>query len=314
METINLEGRRIQLARVEGTPDVFNSPNFVLVKARLARIYSASSIVEIPLPQLGVEEPERVCEICRPVTELVTKSRSPMQVAELGGIQTLIALSKAENQAITGHVASALQILSMHQPLHKYLAHTGAIKALCHIINQTPETSDFILTDAISALMIYCKSQELKTKALEDGVLEPVLKLCTVGESNTVSLMAVSTLSHIVEHPGTHDKVVESRSNILTRLCALTGDSDEQRSDLMLSTLINIWIREWVDVAASNPHFTLQKAGMVKLESSYPAFFEFFINQTYVDDASGNVGTDAAHGTMMPWRSALSSLMTLCFI
>lgn len=37
-------------------------------------------LLQMPLPQLGLEDPERVCEYCRPVTEFITKSWSPHQV------------------------------------------------------------------------------------------------------------------------------------------------------------------------------------------------------------------------------------------
>uniref|UniRef100_K1QIW8 Lateral signaling target protein 2-like protein n=1 Tax=Magallana gigas TaxID=29159 RepID=K1QIW8_MAGGI len=262
MTSVKLEGKFTTLAQVEGLPDVFTSTNFTLLKSRwvsddevsvcqwcknkfnqlrrkhhcrqCGNVFCSKCCNEkMPLPQLGLEDPERVCEYCRPVTEFITKSWSPHQnfkseaavnlvnqcgeisglckVVELGGVQTLISLAKNESPVIQGKVISGLQILSTHQPLHRYLAEAGAIKAIC--------------------------SYSASCVALEDGALEPVLRLSCTSHCNAVSLVAVSTLSLIAEEMSTHTKILESPLSVLTSVCSLASSEDEQMQEVSLKTL-----------------------------------------------------------------------------
>jgi hypothetical protein len=64
--------------------------------------------------------------------------------------------------------------------------------------------------------------------ALEDGVLEPVLRLSCTTHCNAVSLVAVSTLSLIAEDTNTHTKILESPLNVLSSVCSLAASEDEQ--------------------------------------------------------------------------------------
>lgn len=63
--------------------------------------------------------------------------------------------------------------------------------------------------------------------ALDDGALGPVLELCT-HPSQAAALLALSTLAHIVDNPGTHDTIVSSPKRALPRILALTASDDEQ--------------------------------------------------------------------------------------
>ncbi|XP_076453728.1 uncharacterized protein LOC143288930 [Babylonia areolata] len=290
-EMIRLEGRDVRPARVEGSNnDVFRNPKFVLVKARWLSDAEVSSCVacsakfnqlrrkhhcrqcglvfcnkcckeKVPLPQLACEEPERVCELCRPVAELVTKSRStslPFQlesakglaqatrdpsnihkVVELGGVQALITLSLIDSVHIRRHVTSGLHVLSTHQQLHCMLAEAGVIKAVCKVLMGVGETEEDTLCDGISALMVFCKAQELKTKALEDGALGPVLSVCTQ-PSPAPALLALMTLSHIAESPATHDAIVDSPKQALPRILSMTASKDEQMQELSLKILAHL--------------------------------------------------------------------------
>ncbi|XP_013394476.1 arrestin domain-containing protein A-like, partial [Lingula anatina] len=151
IERIKIEGEDVIPAQVEGLVDVFAANNFVFSKARWVEDNEVSACKicsnkfnqlrrkhhcrqcgrvlcskccsqKVPLPQLGLPDPERVCEVCKPVTECITKSRSSHQsfqleavqgltelvmdsagmkkVIELGGLQTLVFLSKQENEQI----------------------------------------------------------------------------------------------------------------------------------------------------------------------------------------------------------------------
>ncbi|XP_064638782.1 uncharacterized protein LOC135494590 isoform X2 [Lineus longissimus] len=215
---------------------------------------------KVPLPQLGLEEPERICEICRPVTEMVTKSYSPLkeflqdsakclsaavsdslsikEVVELGGLHTLIYLAKEEDQTIRHHVVSGLHVLSMHEPLHPILAEAGAIKALCSILSSVTPAQLQTTIDGTSALMLFCKSADLKKKAIEDGALQVVLSLCEY--EMPVSLLSVRILGLIVEHPGTHQTVAENNRNTIPRILQLIASEDEQMQEVALKTLVHL--------------------------------------------------------------------------
>lgn len=278
-------------ARAEGLPDVFDSPNFILTKARwvaddevtycvlcnnkfnqlrrkhhcrqCGRILCNKCCKEkVPLPQLGVEEPEKVCESCRPVVEMVTKSRSPLlqcqneaalglvklliephglcKVVELGGLQTLVALARIDNETLVTRVVNGLHLLSMHQPLHRILVEIGAVHAVCSILMRSSTVDEQVQVDGISTLMILCKSPELRTKVVGDGALNPVLKLCSHGNREAVALLSVSTLSLITENQATHAKVVESEHNVLSSILNLTTSADEQMQEVSLKVLVFI--------------------------------------------------------------------------
>ncbi|WAQ96335.1 ZFY21-like protein [Mya arenaria] len=101
---LSLDGTSFNPAVIEGNADVFNNPHFIMEKRgwqpdqeavtcplckckfgglkRRHHCRQCGLVVcnkccneKVPLPQLGIEEPERVCEACRPVTSAVTKSR-----------------------------------------------------------------------------------------------------------------------------------------------------------------------------------------------------------------------------------------------
>ncbi|PVD39133.1 hypothetical protein C0Q70_01761 [Pomacea canaliculata] len=287
---VRVDGQDLHPARVEGTSDVFRAPMFELVKSRwvpdeevnacalcgakfnqLRRrhhcrqcglIFCAKCCKEkIPLPQLACEEPERVCEQCRPVAEFVTKCRSPHlpfqlesakglahatkdpkkvgKVVELGGVQALITLSIIDNVQIRRHVTAGLHALSTRPALHTMLAEAGAVKAVCRILTGVKNGEDETLCDGISALLIFCKSPELRGKALDDGALGPVLELCT-HPSQAAALLALSTLAHIVDNPGTHDTIVSSPKRALPRILALTASDDEQMQEVALKILAHL--------------------------------------------------------------------------
>ncbi|KAJ8318470.1 hypothetical protein KUTeg_003561 [Tegillarca granosa] len=250
LRPVKLEGRDVYPATVEGLQDVFDSNNFVLTKSRWVEDSDANSCVlcknkfnqlrrkhhcrqcghvfcnkcckeRIPLPQLGIDDPERV--------------------VEYGGLQTLISKAKDENVAVLNKVATGLNILSTHQPLHKVLADTGAIKALCSMLMKCDLHNEQLIFDGISAVMIFCKLPDLKTKALQDGALDAVLRLCGSTQTNeAISLLAVSTLSLIVEHPDTHAAVIDDTQNVLQRILTLIHSKDEQMQEVSLKTLAHI--------------------------------------------------------------------------
>ncbi|XP_041485617.1 uncharacterized protein LOC121431903 [Lytechinus variegatus] len=288
MGTIKIEGIEIYPAQTEGSPDVYSESPFRLAKAKWVSDDEASICIacnqkftqlrrkhhcrmcgrvlcskcckeKVPLPQLSLHDPERVCDICLPVTELVTKARSGStafqieastgllenvcdpkglrKVVELGGLQTLIYLSRVNAQPVKRACASGIHSMSTHQPLQHLLADAGAIKAICSILSTADESQETLIIDAISALMIFVKSPHLKTKAISDGALQPVLKLCGMQASEAIALLAVRTLNLITEHAGNHAAIIENDRNALPHLLSLTTSSDEQMQEITLKTL-----------------------------------------------------------------------------
>lgn len=274
-------------ARVEGSPDVFQCPRFVLRRpswipdsdssycelcsskfSKIKRKHhcrmcgavrcAKCCFEKIPLPQLGLEEAERVCEDCRDVCGTVTRARSSVesvlidaarclsafcrhekrikQVVELGGMQSLIMLAVTENVKVFSHVAAGLHTLSTHPSLHKYLAEAGAIKAICRILSRVGDTDEQVAVDAISALMIFCRSPELKTKALNDGGLHSLLSLCW-SEKAAISLLAISTVGLIVENTGNYEAIFDTNHDAVAKLLRMTTSQDEQIQEVTLKTL-----------------------------------------------------------------------------
>ncbi|XP_033127379.1 zinc finger FYVE domain-containing protein 26-like [Anneissia japonica] len=288
---IRLEGGEVIPAQAEGNSDVFHDQPFLLAKSRwvsddeaviclvcqnkfnqlrrkhhcrqCGRVLCSKCCKEkVPLPQLGFEEPERVCDYCLPITELVTKSRSRKasfqqeaaitlseeirspsglcKVVELGGVQTLIFLSRLSDEKVRLACARSLHLLATHQPLHKMLADSGAIKAVCSLLSSANENQEQLIIDGISTLMIFCKAPYLKAKAITNGALQPVLSLCSMNVSEAIALLAVMTLNLITEHQGNHAALIENDRNALPRLLSLTTAKDEQMQEVALKTLARL--------------------------------------------------------------------------
>ncbi|XP_071952675.1 uncharacterized protein [Antedon mediterranea] len=285
---IRLEGGEVIPAQTEGNSDVFRDQPFLLAKSRwvsdeeaitclvcqnkfnqlrrkhhcrqCGRVLCSKCCKEkVPLPQLGFEEPERVCDYCLPITELVTKSRSRKivfqqeaaltlseeirspsglcKVVELGGIQTLIYLSRLSDDKIRLACAKSLHILSTHQPLHRMLADSGAVRAVCSLLSSANENQEQLIIEGISTLMIFCKAPDTKAKAITQGVLQPVLSLCSMNVSEAIALLSVMTLNLITEHQDNHTALIENDRNALPRLLSLTTAKDEQMQEVALKTL-----------------------------------------------------------------------------
>ncbi|CAG2221486.1 unnamed protein product [Mytilus edulis] len=329
---VKLEGLDIYPATVEGLQETFGSPNFILAKARWMSDDEASNCVlcqnkfnqlrrkhhcrmcgrilcskcckeKMPLPQLRCEEPERVCEICRPAAECVTKSRSTIlsfkfeavkgivsmckeekglcKLVELGGVQMLISMSKEPDAALRAMIAEGLHILSTHQPLHQMLAVVGVIKALCWMISACDiVTEEKAVIDSLSALTIFCKLNEFKMKALQDGALDAVLKLFQAQTTPAISLVAVSTLSLLMENPNTHTKIMDNPGNILRNMLLLCGSEDEQMQEISLKTLSHLSMgTDWHRHKIVQEDFTAGQM-MLKVMRSKPKNDQILCNAT----------------------------------
>ncbi|KAL4239971.1 hypothetical protein ACF0H5_000767 [Mactra antiquata] len=288
---ISMDGFRFLPAEIDGNNNVFENTNFILVKRswqpdqeaiscplckskfgglkRRHHCRQCGMVVcnkccnnMIPLPQLGIDDPERVCESCRYVTAAVTKSKSHMtsmqlsaakelsdmckddrnlpKIFQFGGYHTLLALSKIHldplNMDILSQVISALHTLSTYEPVQIYMVNTGVIKAVRQILDRAPEDKEQVLLDGISTLCIYCKSSQFMATVLDSDCLPVILKLCC-NNSDTVSLLSVSTLSILVEDTGTHSRIIDGNKLALQRLLNLTAADSPQMQGVALRCL-----------------------------------------------------------------------------
>lgn len=285
---VKIEGVGVLPAQTEGRADVYSDNNYILAKSKwmpddeathcplcqqkfsqLRRKHhcrqcgqvfcSKCCKTNVPLPQLGLENPERVCDGCLPVVELVTKSKSPQgsfqsesiqglleqihdstglrKVVQLGGVQAIISLSRSSNSEVRKKCAEALHLLAMQEPLHNMLIDAGAIKALCGLLMSASETDEQLLSYLIGALMIFAKAPHLQMRVVQDGALPPVLALCGMNVSEAIALIAVRTLNLLMENIGSHTALIESDRNALPRLLKLTVSMDEQMQEVSLKTL-----------------------------------------------------------------------------
>lgn len=288
---LSVDGVHFEPAIIEGNVDVLQTPAFVIVKKNWQPDQEASACPlckckfgglkrrhhcrqcglvvcnkccneKVPLPQLGIDEPERVCESCKPVTAAVTRSRSHMasmqltSVAELsrmckdsrqiskifqfGGFHTLIAQCKVHletpNMEIMSHIVSALHTLSTYEPVQDFMVTTGVLKAICLVLDKVPGDKEQILLDGISTLCIYCKSKTFLSKVLETGGLHVMLRLCC-NTSDTVALMSVSALSMLLEDPSTHAAIIDGDKAALQRILKLAALESPQMQAVSLKCL-----------------------------------------------------------------------------
>ncbi|XP_065051903.1 uncharacterized protein LOC135681381 isoform X2 [Rhopilema esculentum] len=286
---IRLGNKEVLPATTEGSENVFSQKLFTLEKRRwmkdeevhlcplcnnkfsqirrkhhcrqCGRIFCSKCCdSKVSLSQLGYDEPQRVCESCAPVCEIMSKARSPqfakkleaaqslaqmtkeieslIKVVELGGIQTLIYLSQSINDGIKASVADAIHTLATQTVLHPLLVRCGAIKAICSMLSAVDESQEKTLIDAVSALMIFCKSDDLKAQAVSDGALHPVLSLCEMKEH--IALLAIMTLSLIVEHQANLAALVEDGKGSLQKIVTLTSAKDEKMQEIAFKILASL--------------------------------------------------------------------------
>ncbi|RDD42612.1 Zinc finger FYVE domain-containing protein 21 [Trichoplax sp. H2] len=221
---------------------------------------------KIILPQYNLMESERVCDSCKPIAVLVAQSISSQpseqhiaaleindmlqtsdgirKAIQFGGMQAIVQLAMIDNIEIRKCLLSAIHTLATYPPLHEYMAITGAIKAVNSILKNTDKEYGSALYDGIGSLMIFCKAPNLKVQALEDGTLRSVLHLCEIDDGT--ALLAVRTLSLILEDQANHATVITGDDNALQKLLRLTTSSDEHMQEIALKCLSSLSMgSEW---------------------------------------------------------------------
>eukprot|EP00794_Sanderia_malayensis_P017742 gene17742-19516_t len=280
-----LGNREVYPASTEGPENVFSQKQFTLAKRRwikddevhvcplcnhkfnqIRRRHHCRQCGKVSLTHIGYDEPQRVCDYCAPVCEIISKARSTqfakkqeaaqalaemtketeglVKIIELGGVQTLIYMSQSINDPIKASVANAIHTLATHTVLHEVLVKCGAIKAICSLLTSADASQEQTLIDGVSALMLFCKSTEFKAQAVSDGALQPVLSLC--GMKEHIALLAVMTLSLIVEHQANLAALVEDGKGTLQKIMNLTLAKDEKMQEIALKILASLSLgTEW---------------------------------------------------------------------
>eukprot|EP00794_Sanderia_malayensis_P017750 gene17750-19524_t len=225
-----LGNREVYPASTEGPENVFSQKQFTLAKRRWMK-----------------DDEVHVCPLCNHKFNHIRRRHHCRQcgkIIELGGVQTLIYMSQSINDPIKASVANAIHTLATHTVLHEVLVKCGAIKAICSLLTSADASQEQTLIDGVSALMLFCKSTEFKAQAVSDGALQPVLSLC--GMKEHIALLAVMTLSLIVEHQANLAALVEDGKGTLQKIMNLTLAKDEKMQEIALKILASLSLgTEW---------------------------------------------------------------------
>lgn len=208
----------------------------------------------MPLPQYGLDNPERVCTACVPVATSVTMSFSsdhgfllraavalsalcqdtPASVVKLGGAHTLVYLSykcTATDVDIMGPIASGLHNLARHSTLTVWLASIGAIQALVKLLDlsQNHPNSSMIIMDALNALRIFSKdSNKMKVQVISTQNCFPTLLQLTSYHDSGICLVATTMISMLSECKENHQVILNHPGALNSMLLRINNTSDEQ--------------------------------------------------------------------------------------
>ncbi|XP_023215339.1 uncharacterized protein LOC111622882 [Centruroides sculpturatus] len=198
---------------------------------------------------------QKVCTACRPISELIAKSREQqakckqeaaigldsmtknidnlVQVIESGGVQTLIFLAAHDDDIIKEAVAQSLNTLTQQMALIPLLKISGAIKALKHFL-ATSQDKVKIVNNSLSALALFCKCFEDKVTVLQEGTTQPLLEL--LENPDTTSLLAARIICCLTENPDLHPMLLQNPSALYKILNSLKTD-DLQKKEILMKIL-----------------------------------------------------------------------------
>ncbi|XP_076368405.1 uncharacterized protein LOC143255900 isoform X2 [Tachypleus tridentatus] len=193
---------------------------------------------KIPLPHFGLDESQRVCDLCRSTAELVGLSRSQYvshrqdaakgladmmetpaemgKMIEAGGVHILISLTSQGDNKIKKTVAKSLHRISHHIELHDFMMEIGAIKALLHILSSVTPNQEDTLADCLGSLLLFFHNSDYKMKALKEGALDTFVRL--LNTPGVLALLAARALSLLVDMPEAQTLITQSSPSVLSRL------------------------------------------------------------------------------------------------
>ncbi|XP_076368406.1 uncharacterized protein LOC143255900 isoform X3 [Tachypleus tridentatus] len=244
---------------------------------------------KIPLPHFGLDESQRVCDLCRSTAELVGLSRSQYvshrqdaakgladmmetpaemgKMIEAGGVHILISLTSQGDNKIKKTVAKSLHRISHHIELHDFMMEIGAIKALLHILSSVTPNQEDTLADCLGSLLLFFHNSDYKMKALKEGALDTFVRL--LNTPGVLALLAARALSLLVDMPEAQTLITQSSPSVLSRLFMTFKVKNNEMQNVILKTLEtlslsseelrHLVIRE--EQAAGRPILFLLKSG-----------------------------------------------------
>lgn len=356
--TIKLEGRLVTLPRIRGKSEVFSAVPFYLEKRRwvpddeaetcylcdlkftkikrkhhcrnCGRVLCSKCCNEkVPLPQFEMNEAQKTCSVCRPIAELIAKSRGEyviykqeaanglmamtkqsndiVQLVENGGVQTLIFLSAQGDNVIKEAASISIHTLAQHFPLLPLLRNSGAIKALKHFLatsNDQPKT----LTHTLSALALFCKNNEDKLSVLQEGIGETLLK--HIESTGTISVLAAGILCSLAENPDHHLILFQDPSTI-HKIVSSLKTNDVQKQEIVAKML------GYISTSSESFRHRLiqedQVCGYPMLNILKDADLSKSALLANVVCSIGNIATNLSdQNTLPPYLTAVANLLDKC--
>ncbi|GFY21570.1 lateral signaling target protein 2 homolog [Trichonephila clavipes] len=159
---------------------------------------------KIPLPHFGINEPEKVCNNCKLIVELMNKTKSSdMSV-----------------------VASALHSLAQSMMLNSFLVEAGCLKVLKNFLSSECDCIE-LLSDSLSALNLLCMDSNIRIEVLKEGMIEALLN-AVISSSGVTSVFASRVL-----------QLLSVILNIMITFCRIIKTNDLPFSDPILHLATN---------------------------------------------------------------------------
>ncbi|GFY63756.1 putative 1-phosphatidylinositol 3-phosphate 5-kinase [Trichonephila inaurata madagascariensis] len=203
---------------------------------------------KIPLPHFGINEPEKVCNNCKLIVELMNKTKSSdmdqkyeavvglsslmknsaglSKTIECGGINAMLSIAINGNNKIKSVVASALHSLAQSMMLNSFLVEAGCLKVLKNFLSSECDCIE-LLSDSLSALNLLCMDSNIRIEVLKEGMIEALLN-AVISSSGVTSVFASRVLQLLVCNFEYHDYILQNHRRIIPELFDALQNEDYQ--------------------------------------------------------------------------------------
>ncbi|KFM65387.1 hypothetical protein X975_15478, partial [Stegodyphus mimosarum] len=208
------------------------------------------------LPHFGLNDPEKVCNNCKLIVELMMKSRSDnmamkyeaveglstltknvaglCKVIECGGLHIMLSMALNGDTKLKGAVASAVHNITQNMMLNTFLTEIGCLKVLKCIISSSNSTE--VLSDCLSALNLLCMDFNIRIKVLKEGMISPLLTI--ISSTGTIAVFAARILLLLVNNFDHHEFILQNHSSIISDLFDCLQDEDYQMQTCISKMLV----------------------------------------------------------------------------
>ncbi|KAG8191307.1 hypothetical protein JTE90_006059 [Oedothorax gibbosus] len=274
-ETIVVDGMSIRLPNLLGNPNdlsptsIFEKPSwmpdseavlclgcgskFTQLRRKhhcrnCGKIFCSKCCVEkIPLPHFGTEEPDKVCNNCKLIVELMIKAKSqdPLlkyeavlgfaslltnvagmsKVIECGGIHIMLSVAMNGDAKLKSAVASALHSVIQSMTLNHFLVEAGCLKVLKHFLS-TSESNE-LLSDSLSSLNLLCMDAAIRIQVLKEGLVDSLLTTIR-SASGITSVFASRILQLLVCNFEHHEFILQNHRRVIPGLFEALQTEDYQ--------------------------------------------------------------------------------------